>query len=214
MIARTIALWAEGLIRGDRAEGERQVAALLPLIELLGAHRFEAQVRACAAVMAAREGDAAVALALADRAVTICRQHGMAHIGAFALGARALAEPDPEARRRWLRDGEAQLDAGAVSHNHLWLREIAIEASLDVGDWDAVDALCARLAAYTAREPMPYWDALIGGGRLLARHGRGERSAALTAELRRLRDDAVAAEMHVAARRLDRAIGEAANAVH
>ena len=214
MIARTIALWAEGLIRGDRAEGERQVAALLPVIELLGAHRFEAQVRACAAVMAARDGDSAAALALADRAVTICRQHGMAHIGAFALGARALAEPDREARRRWLRDGEAQLDAGAVSHNHLWLREIAIEASLDVADWDAVDALCARLAAYTAREPMAYWDALIAGGRVLARHGRGERGAALAAELRRLRDGAVAAEMHVAARRLERALGETADAAH
>jgi hypothetical protein len=44
---------------------------LLPLIELLGVHRFEAQVRACAAVMAARESDATAALALANRAVAI-----------------------------------------------------------------------------------------------------------------------------------------------
>ena len=209
MIARTIALWVQGLIRGDRAEGERQVAAALQVIELLGAHRFEAQVHACASVMAARDGDAVAALALADRAVAIARQHGMAHIGAFALGARALAEADPEARRRWLRDGEAQLEAGAVSHNHLWLREIAIEATLDLGDWDAVGGLCARVAAYTAREPLPYWDSVIARAAALARHGRGERSAPLANELQRLRDEAVAAEIHVAARRLDRALAEA-----
>ena len=179
------------------------------MIERLGAHRFEAQVRACAAVMAARDGDAAAALALADRAVAICRQHGMAHIGPFALGVRALAEPDPQARRQWLRESEAQLDGGAVSHNHLWLREIAIETSLDLADWDAVDAACARLAAYTAREPVPYWDGVIARGAALARHGRGERSAELATELRHLRDDAVAAEMHVAARRLDRVLGAA-----
>jgi hypothetical protein len=131
----------------------------------------------------------------------------MAHIGSFALGARALAAPDREARRRLLTESERQPDAGAVSHNHLWMREIAIEASLDFGDWDAVDAFAERLAAYTAREPLPYWDVVIAAATVLARHGRGERNEALCAELRRLRDEAAAAEMNVVARRLDRALG-------
>jgi class 3 adenylate cyclase/tetratricopeptide (TPR) repeat protein len=204
MIARTIALWVEGLVRGDRDTAERHAEATLALVSLLGAHRFEAQVRACVAVMAARAGDSAAALALADAAVATCRRHGMSHVGAFALGARALAEPDPDERRRWLRESEAQLLAGAVSHNHLWLREIAIEAALDIADWDAVDDACERLCDYTAREPLPYWSQVIARGRALARHGRGDRSPALRAEIERLRDEAAAGDMHVAAARLAR----------
>jgi hypothetical protein len=159
--------------------------------------------------MAARDGEAARAFAEATEGVAICRRHGMAHIGPFALGALALAEPDPDVRRRWLAEGEAQLALGGVSHNHLWLREVAIETLLDLGDWDGVDAVCDRLLAYTAAEPLPFWDAVIARSRALAEHGRDRRDASVRATLQRLRYDAGAADMLVAVRQIDRALAQA-----
>jgi len=47
MIARTIALWVEGLVRGRRELAERHVAAGQAVIERLGAHRFAAARLTC-----------------------------------------------------------------------------------------------------------------------------------------------------------------------
>ncbi len=45
------------------------------------------------------------------------------------------------------------------------------------------------LEDYTRSEPLPWSEFFIARGRVLAAYGRGRRDAALTAEIRRLRED-------------------------
>ena len=138
LMGRGLVAWADGVIRDRRDEAEEQTAAALQLIRALGARRFEAQMLAVNALLALRRGDHARGIALAEESLDICRAHGMGHIGPWAFGVRALLEPDPAARLRFLDEGERQLTLGCVSHNHVQLRELAIDALLEIGDWDGV----------------------------------------------------------------------------
>ena len=92
-------------------------------------------------------------VANAEEAVKISRETGPAFLGPFALGALALASEDPTARQAALAEGEALLEAGAVSHNHLLFRRDAIDAYLGAGDWEGVERSAAGLAQYTRRSP-------------------------------------------------------------
>ncbi|MGZ5158728.1 MAG: adenylate/guanylate cyclase domain-containing protein, partial [Caldimonas sp.] len=105
---------------------------------------------------------------------------------------------DPQVRVQFLQEGERLLALGCVSHNHIQLRELAIDALLEIGDWDAVELNCERIRAYTAAEPLPMSEFLITRGRVLARFGRGERGADVRAALVELRELATRAEWHSA----------------
>ena len=95
-------------------------------------------------------------------------------------------------------EGERVLALGAVSHNHLQLREVAIDALLEIGDWDGVDRNCERIRSYTAAEPLALSQFLIARGLALARFGRGERGADLQAALAELQRVATGAELNAA----------------
>ena len=193
-LSRNLLAWIDGVIRDRRAEAMVQSDAALALIRMLGARRFEAQVLCVTALLEWRSGAHNEAREIADRALAICREHGMGHIGPWAFGVRALAEPDPAARLALLAQGEAELARGSVSHNHIQLRELAIDACLEIGAWDEVEANCAHILAYTAAEPLPMAQFIVDRGRALARFHRGERSDDLRAALRTLDDFATAAE--------------------
>jgi hypothetical protein len=89
-----------------------------------------------------------------------------------------------------LAEGEALLEAGAVSHNHLLFPRDAIEAYLEAGDWEGVERSAAGLAQYTRSEPLPFSDFYVARARALAALG-GQRPNAesLAAELERLREE-------------------------
>ena len=139
-----------------------------------------------------------MARTLAEGALAICREHGMGHIGPQTFGICALIETDVDARQRLLAEGEAQLAQGCVSHNHISLRQFAIDVSLEIGDWQAAEHYCANIHAYTADEPLPLSDFIIARGLALARFGRGERGADLYAALVGLRKAAADAELNSA----------------
>ncbi|MEP7058721.1 MAG: tetratricopeptide repeat protein, partial [Caldimonas sp.] len=206
LLARSLVAWTEGMIRDQRDHAEQQIDAALRLIDVLGARRFEAQVRGLSAVIAWRRGDADRARTLAQSALAICREHGMGHIGPWTYGVCALVEPDADVRRRLLADGEAQLAQGCVSHNHIHLRELAIDIALELGDWTEAERNCARIRAYTATEPLPMSDFLVARGLALSRHGQGERSAELQSELAGLREIATRAELKAALPAIGRAL--------
>jgi len=105
-----------------------------------------------------------------------------------------------------LTPAERQLALGSVSHNHVDLRGIAIDALLEVGDLDGVERNCVRIESYTAQEPLPLHDWIVRRGRALARVARGERDDALAASLRALHDEGTRAELKVLLPALDRAI--------
>ena len=195
VMARTLVGWVDGAIR-DRADAEQQNAAALELIRSAGVKRFEAQLLALTALVALRRGQRGRALKDVEEALAICRVHGMGHIGPWAYGVRALVETDPVARVRFLDEGERQLALGCVSHNHVQLRELAIDALLEIGDWNGVDANCARIRAYTADEPLPMSEFVIARGTALAQFGRGDHSDALREALLGLQAEGTRAELN------------------
>jgi len=206
LMARTLVCWAGGLIGGRLDEAERENAEALRLARALGAKRFEAQIQGVAAVLSLRCGDRKRARELSQAAITVCREHGMGHIGPWIHGVCALVETDRDARIAWLEAGERQLALGCVSHNHIQLRELAIDVLLELGDVDGVEQQCAAIAAYTANESLPMSEFSMARGRALARFGRGERSQGLLDDLRALRSSAAQSEMNTLLPTLDVAI--------
>ena len=152
-------------------------------------------------------GRPAQALANAEEAVKVSRETGTAFLGAYALGTLALASEDPTARRAALEEGEALLEAGAVSHNHLLFRRDAIEAYLGLGDWDSVEHSAAALSQYTQSEPMPFANFYIARARALASCERGPSdAAALAADLEDLRREGERLGLLVAIAEIEAAI--------
>ena len=207
LLARMLVVWLDGLIRDHREAAEQHIEAGLQLSQVLGAKRFEAQLRGMSALLALRRGERDIARTLAQAALAICREHGMGHIGPQTFGICALVECDLETRKQLLAEGEAQLAQGCVSHNHISLRDLAIDVSLEIGDWDAAEQNCARIRAYTADEPLPLSDFIIARGLALARFGRGERSFDLQTALAGLRDVASSAELNAALPAIENALG-------
>ena len=206
LMARTLVGWAAGVIGGRLEEAERENAEALRLARALGAKRFEAQIQGVTAVLAHQCGDHERARGLAQAAIAVCREHGMGHIGPWTHGVCALVEIDRDARIAWLEEGERQLALGCVSHNHIQLRELAIDVLLELGDVDGVEQQCAAIAAYTANESLPISEFSMARGRALTRFGRGERSQGLPDDLRALRSTDSQSEMNTLLATLDVAI--------
>jgi hypothetical protein len=196
MMARLLVRWVEGLVRGRLDASDRQADPGLELAYSLGAKRFEAHMLGLSALVALRRGDRTHARELAERALATCRQHGMGHGGPWLYGVSALVETDWTVRLSLLDEGEQMLARGCVSHNFIQLRELAIDALLEMGHWDGVVANCERIRAYTANEPLAMCEFIVARGLALARFGRGERSAALQQSLLGLRAEGAAAELN------------------
>ncbi len=211
LIARVMVVWIDGLIRCSADAVSEPLDRALALAGSLRAKRFEGQLYGCRALVALRSGQRGLARMHAENALGICREHGMGHTGPWILGVVALVEIDPTARAAAIAEGEAELLRGCVSHNHIFFRDMAIDAALESHDWSLVESLCAKLEAYTAAQPLPFSDFLITRGRALARLGREGCDAALLAELSRLRDQAVECELNCALPALNDALA-AANA--
>jgi tetratricopeptide (TPR) repeat protein len=208
LVARAYIAWTAALVSADYFIAEQMAFKCQQLIEKLGAKRFESQMRALAAVCAWRTGERERPVAQAQIALELCKAHGMGYIGAWVTAVRGLVDPDPAARRRWLADAESELVRGSVSHNHIWVRELEIDAFLDLQDWDAVEAACERLMAYTASQPLPLTDLRIARGKALARHGRGEHSTSLGADLSELRTRLAAGKVVADLPAVERALAE------
>jgi hypothetical protein len=86
-----------------------------------------------------------------------------------------------------LQEGQALLQAGAVSHNHFLFQRDGIDACLDAGNWAGAERCAAALEDFSSAEPLPFSSFHIARARALAAVGSGQPDAAtLTAELNRL----------------------------
>ncbi|MEP6874612.1 MAG: adenylate/guanylate cyclase domain-containing protein [Burkholderiales bacterium] len=194
-----------------RALGDLQLSAghvvrTRELAEKLGAGRFVAQAFAIEASMALLRGDKERASLLVLEGLANLGEAGQRHIGATLHGLLARATDSASNRSEALRNGEALLDAGTPSHNHLHFAESAMAALLEQGDWSGAERQCDRLECYCAGEPLPWSEFVISRGRAFARLGRGERCDTLRETLESLRESAVSAELNMALPALDAAI--------
>jgi hypothetical protein len=95
----------------------------------------------------------AAAASKIESAILISRKTGMAFLGPTILGTAALIADNEMKRREALAEADALLAAGTVFHNHLLFGRDAIEACLEMGDWDRAERYALELAACTRASP-------------------------------------------------------------
>lgn len=185
MMARAQVVMIDGCIRGNHGPAMAQVDRALELTQMMGSRRFEAISWFFRALLVMRGGDIAGARAHLDTAFQLVGD-GMGFLGAQLYGLRGLLAEDVPTMQAALAAGESLLVQGALSHNHFVFHDFAIQACLRASLWDEALRYCGGLESYTAAEPFPWADFISARGRALTRHGQGDRSAELLAELRRL----------------------------
>lgn len=192
------ALWYLGRMEEDRFHCEQ---ALL-LARKLGAPLFEAEALVFHSEIERFEENAEAALDYARQALALNRKYGMRFQGPMSLAAVARTTCDAGERQECLREGEALLAAGTISHNYFWFYRDAIEVSLDLAEWDEAERYADALEACFSAEPMPVTRFLIDRCRLLAEAGRERLGEANRTELRALYELAKAAYVPFAAKLL------------
>jgi class 3 adenylate cyclase len=163
----------------------------------LKARRYEAAILGVWAEVALGRGNRREALALVHEGLVASEETSPGFVGPLLYGLLGLIETERSGREAALSAGEALLAKGAVGHNHFWFRRYAIEAALQAGEWDAVDAHADALAKRTAAEPLRYSDLVVGRGRILARMGRGTARDEDIGELAALHAKAAAVDFRI-----------------
>ena len=92
VLARVMAVWVDGLIRGSAESADAQRDRALTQTRALGTKRFEAQRFGCSALASLRRGDRDAARVDAETTLGTCRENGMGHIGPWILRIRARIE--------------------------------------------------------------------------------------------------------------------------
>jgi class 3 adenylate cyclase/tetratricopeptide (TPR) repeat protein len=174
-----------------REEGEKGIA----LARRLGASHFVAQGLCWLAKIAVAERRREEARQYIDEAIGIVRDVGLGFFGPLALGTAARLAEDAALRASLLKEAEAALEKGCVSHNYFWFYREAIDAALEKAQWSEAERYCLALERYASDEPLPWSSLFVARGRALARFGRGERGTDLAAELNRVASVAKNAEL-------------------
>jgi hypothetical protein len=168
------------------------------LAEATGARRFMCAYFVSAGLLSMRSGDRRSAQSLVQEGYAICEESSVAFQGATTLGTLALVAEDESVRADALRKGQALLDRGSVSHNHLYFYRDAMEVSALHRRRSDVELYAGRLQAYTRAESLPWSDLLIARGRTLARFGSDPQDSAARSELMRVQVEALRAGFYAA----------------
>jgi tetratricopeptide (TPR) repeat protein len=179
-----------GTLCGRHAAAEQWIRRGMELAESIGARRYEATLLGGLAECALAAGRRAEARELADRAVAVARETGMAFGGPWALGIRLRTLEDPREREQCIREAET-----LFRRAHDEPQPPLASPPRDRGTrWP--DGIGRRrcdmppLWRNTRAEPLPYCDFLIARARTLAALAERPGDAALRAELVRLRAEA------------------------
>jgi tetratricopeptide (TPR) repeat protein len=163
----------------------------LELARQLGARRFEAELMSIVGIAEAELGNQREADEMLRDATALALEACPVYCGPWCLSAEALYGQDRDRAGSLLRQGEALLARGCVSHNYLEFYRHAIEFSLRGGDFDGAARHAAALEAYTGGDPLPWAEVIIRRARLLGA-ARGGTGKDLPARLERLEADIVA----------------------
>ena len=194
---------------GQLEKADRFLQQALELAQSIHADNFLANSLHLLAENSLAQGDKAKAQVYASQGVEIVRKVGMTFIGPAVLASKAASADDEIRAQEALKEAEAILDSGCVSHNHFWFARIAIGHSLRTHAWDEVERYAIELESYTRREPLPWSDFIMANGRALAAWGRGSRTDALARELQRLQSIAAERGLMLDAEMLEKALASA-----
>jgi DNA-binding SARP family transcriptional activator len=198
------------LAQGQYEEAGQRAVKAMTLAKQLGARRFQAEAMGIVALTALASGNRKEALEIARASVVFGRETGMSYCGPILLSVVARATTDAEERAQSLKEGEALLATGCVSHSYLEFYNHAIEVSLEHHAWAEARRYARALAEYTQREPMPLTDLLIQRARLLADIGEGVASAETWPALEELRNTCLRMNARNALKAIEEALALAA----
>ena len=131
------------------------------------------------------------------------RETGITFWGPLIFGVVATASDNPAVRQDALKQGQALLERGCVSHNYFWFYRDAIEVSLEMNDWDQADLYATALERYFRDEPTSWPSFVVARGRALAEFGRSRGPGATLAKIKQLHADATRLNMRSELARLD-----------
>jgi class 3 adenylate cyclase/tetratricopeptide (TPR) repeat protein len=186
---------SNGLIwSGRMAEATPVVEEAYQLAESIGAKRFLPCLRAYKAEIALRLGDRTAAHALSQDALRMARDD-MAFYGAPICALLARTDPTKEDAHQHLAEGQALLEKGSLSHNHIHYHLNAMELGLERIDAPLALHHAGALEAYTAAEPLPFATLFIARARAVVDVWCDPQSAEARAHLERLKQTAQEAGM-------------------
>jgi len=165
---------ASTLLMQARFDDSRSHAKLaLEFAQRVGARRFQAECLGMLAGACVGEGDKAEARRLVSEGLAIARETAMTYCGPVLLSVLARTSEDADERAGLLREGEALLADGCVSHSYFEFYWHATEVSLETQAWDEARRYADALAAYTRDETIPWTELVIERAKLLADLGSG-----------------------------------------
>jgi hypothetical protein len=191
---------------GDMSRAPALMERVRELIEQLGARAWEPTIGWHLAMLHETEGRHRQAIDEMEPYVAMAREVSLGFQAPLMLGFLAAITDDPVVRKDALNEVEAMLRKGSLGHSFLGVYRYAMDASLRSGDWDEVERYAAALEDFTRPEPLPSSDFFIARGRALAAFGRGQRDAATTEALQRLRDEAAGVGLVTALPALEEAL--------
>lgn len=174
------------LMLGRNEESRRYAQLTVEFSQHVGAKRFQAEASGVIGRTYLACGDRAAALQYVTAGIAIARETGMTYCGAVLLGLLARATDDADQRQASLREGEALLADGSVSHSYFEFYDHAVEVSLDSGAWSEARRYAQALQRYTQAEAIPWTDLLLERARLLTDAGENRANNGTTRGLERL----------------------------
>jgi DNA-binding SARP family transcriptional activator/tetratricopeptide (TPR) repeat protein len=180
LLAHNVAASIE-TFHGNIDHGLEHSRRTMELASRIGSRRFLIDSYAQQVHLLWLAGRLAEARELLDRALEVLDDTLMPFAGAYVRGLQAACATTVRQRRAHLRDGERLLGSHAVSHCHLYFYAAAMETTLTLHELADALRYADALAAYTAREPLPFADFYVRRAYLLA--GRSDHPEAERAEL-------------------------------
>ena len=208
MIARTI----EAIILVDTLDLSRLRFAATQSLELakrVGARAWEAFGISYQGLIDYYDGEHDTALCWAEEACRMANENAPGFVSAWVHGVLMLVTEDAEQRRYAVAAAEEVLAGDCIGHNHLWFRRYAIEASLNIEDWDEAERHARALEDFTSSEPLPWADYWVRWARAIGAGAAEGPSHDTLRELRALRERAAAMSLRAALPLLDRCLNAA-----
>jgi class 3 adenylate cyclase/tetratricopeptide (TPR) repeat protein len=175
---------------GELGDAIKHIDKGLQIADQLGANRFKPFLMIFQArIQLAQDIPRSETIDLMENAMKISRVTSTGFLGPWVLSMLALGYNDDRSYKA-LQEGESILAKGCVGHNYLAFYRNAMEASLELGDWDEVERYADALEAYCKPEPLERYDFYISRARALAKLGRDGRDEKMLHGLSELRSQA------------------------
>jgi tetratricopeptide (TPR) repeat protein len=207
LLTQLVTSWAM-LMRGRVDVSDRYAQRSRDLAEQLGARRFQAEAMSLQAGCHLARHHRNEADALVREALLLSRGTGMNYCGPLLLGLLARTTTLAEERRQALREGEALLASGCVSHSYFEFYFHAIEVSLRDGLWADARRYADALSAYTREEPLVWTELLVKRGRCLVKMGQGDPGSDLIQQLQDLRSQCNSLDLRLPLASIETALGQ------